>query len=177
MNAKKIIVGSDTLKLSDEKTPTMAVAGDLKLKADIVGIGAEAYWGKNLTMLFSNAYLRSEKSGKQWKIKGTETMGGWGEVSVAPKNTKVTFNLGAGLEKLKEEEVDSLIADIAFGVAKPLWKNRTIFANVILTPIEKVTFAFEFNNITSTYKLSEKGAIKEKDAKDNCVNFAFKFDF
>jgi len=177
LNAKKIIVGSDTLELSDKKTSTMAVAGDLKLKADIIGFGAEAYWGKNLTMLFSNAYLKSKKSDHEWKIEGVETMGGWGEVSVAPKNTKVTFNLGAGLEQLKEEEVDSLITDLNFCVAKPLWKNMTIFANVIWTPIEKVTLALEFNNIKSTYKLSEGGKIKEKDAKDNCVNLAFKFDF
>lgn len=169
---------NDTTNLTDDKTTSMAVAGDVKAKADIVSFGAEGYWGKNLPMLFSNAYVKSTKAGNKWKIEGVETMGSWGEVSIAPKNTKVTFNVGGGLEQLKEKDVDSLITDEFFCIAKPLWKNMTIFANVIWTPIEKVTFALEFNNITTTYKFTnEEGKIADKDAKNNCINLAFKFDF
>ncbi len=190
---KKIGPANDTLvNKIDEKTVTQAVAGDLSVKINWVSISGEGFFGKNLSMLFSNAYLwfseyeydttTDHKKTLLKKGEPVEALGGWGQISLSPPKTKVSFNIGGGIEILKEEQVDTLIFDPFFSNrlkknTPQLWKNMTIFANVILTPIEKVTFALEVNNITTTYKVHEGGAIKEKDAKDNCVNLACKFDF
>jgi hypothetical protein len=166
-----------TYDIEDKKTTTMAVAGDLKVKANIVTLSGEGFWGENLAMLFSNAHLRSELTGGKYEIKGVQAMGGWGEVSIKPTNSKFTFGAGGGIEILKEAHVDSFFNDKLFTSSTPLWKNMTIFATVIYTPLDKVSIGLEFNNIKSTYKKKESGNIVEKDADDNSASLAFKFDF
>jgi len=174
----KKIVAPDTFAIDDAKTSTMAIAGDLKVKANIVTLSGEAFWGKNLTMLFGNAYLRSDSvTGNKYEIDGVGAVGGWGEISIKPKDSKFTFGAGVGMETLKEEDVDSLLNDNIFCSSTPLWKNMTIFATVMYAPFDKVSFGLEFNNIKTTYKKLEATKIVEKDADNNSVSLAFKFDF
>jgi hypothetical protein len=169
-------------ELKDEKTTTMAVAGDVKGKVDMVTLSGEGFFGQNLRMLFSNAHLRSEAASDGRKIEGVEVVGGWGQVSISPPSeTPVTINAGAGIEILKEEHVDSLIFDPIFGSSKPLWKNFTFFGNVMVKPINRVTIALEINYIKTTYKCLDSGSedveICEEDADNTSANIAFKFDF
>jgi len=178
---------ADDSGIRDKKTTTMAVAGDVKFIADMVTFSAEGFWGENLRMLFSNAHLRSEynSSNDTYTIKGVEAVGGWGQVSISPPDYNVTFNLGAGMEALKEEHVDSLVGNDDYFNPKhnpQLLKNMTFFGNIMVKPVKRVTIAFEFNHIKTTYKAMEeetKNAMKiaEKDADDNSVNVGFKFDF
>lgn len=169
--------------LKDEKTTTMAVAGDVKAKVDMFTISGEGFWGQNLRMFFSNAHLRSEGADSdERKIEGVEAMGGWGQVSVSPPSeTPVTINAGAGIEILKEEHVDSLLVDPIFGSSSPLWKNFTFFGNVMVKPINRVTIALEVNYIKTTYKALDTGVkdlgICEEDVDNTSANIAFKFDF
>lgn len=169
-------------KIKDEKTTTMAVAGDVQFKADMVTFSGEGFWGENLRMLFSNAHLRSVASGDARKIEGVQAVGGWGQISISPPETKLTINAGMGIEVLKEEHVDSLLSDPIFGSSSPLWKNMTFFGNIMVKPMNRVTIAFEFNHIKTTYKHWEtveksEMEIVEKDADNNSANLAFKFDF
>jgi len=163
-----------TYYLEDSKTNTMAFAGDLKIKVNILTLSGEAFWGENLTMLFSNSYVRSEATGSKYEVKGVGAMGGWGELIIKPSNSKFSFGGGVGFENLKEEDVDSLFTDKLFKSSTPLWKNMTIFATIMYAPFDKVSFGFEFNNIKTTYKTSKT---VEKDADNNSVSFACKFDF
>ncbi len=161
--------------ISDDKTNTMAFAGDAKFKYDIVIISGEAYLGENLTMLFSNAYLMSDSVARnQYKYEGVKTYGGWGEIFVKPKDSKFSFGGGVGLEFLDEADVSSLLSDKRFPISLPLWKNMTIFATIMYAPFDKVSFGLEFNNIKTTYKTS---TTVEKDADNNSISFACKFDF
>lgn len=168
------IIAPDTFIIDDSKTSTMAVAGDLKLKVNILTLSGEAFWGKNLTMLFSNSFARSELTGSKYKVEGVGAMGGWGELMIKPANSKFSFGGGIGFENLKEEDVDSLFTDKLFKSSSPLWKNMTIFATVMYAPFDKVSFGLEFNNIKTTYKTS---TTVEKDADNNSISFACKFDF
>ena len=175
-NGKKKV---DTLSynLDDSKTTSMAIAGDVKVKANIVTLSGEGFWGENLAMLFSNTPLRSDVSGEKYKVKGVQAMGGWGEFSMKPNNSKFTFGAGGGIEILKEADVDSLLYDKLFKSSTPMWKNMTIFATVIYVPFDKVSIGLEFNNIKTTYNKIESNQIIEKDADNNSVSLAFKFDF
>ena len=173
------IVAPDTFKIiiDEAKTTTMAFAGDLKVKVNILTLSGEAFWGKNLTMLFSNSYVRSEAVGNKYEVKGVGAMGGWGELCIKPSNSKFSFGGGVGFENLKEEDVDSLFNDKIFilsSTSPPLWQNMTIFATIMYAPFDKVSFGLEFNNIKTTYKTS---TTVEKDADNNSVSFACKFDF
>jgi hypothetical protein len=173
-NGVKKINDTTFYNIDDTKTSTMAVAGDLKFKVNILTLSGEAFWGENLTMLFSNSYVRSEATGSKYEVKGVGAMGGWGELIIKPSNSKFSFGGGVGFETLKEEDVDSLFTDAIFPASKPLWKNMTIFATILYAPFDKVSFGFEFNNIKTTYKTSKT---VEKDADNNSVSFACKFDF
>ncbi|HEX9912091.1 MAG TPA: hypothetical protein VGB01_02460, partial [candidate division Zixibacteria bacterium] len=164
--------------ISEDKTNTMAFAGDAKFKYDIVTISGEAYLGENLTMLFSNAYLMSDSGARnQYKYEGVKTYGGWGEIFVKPKDSKFSFGGGVGLEFLDEADVSSLLSDKRFPSSLPLWKNMTIFGTVIYAPFDKVSFGLEFNNIKTTYKKIKDGKEVEEDADNNSISLAFKFDF
>ena len=169
-----------TYNLEDSKTNTVAISGDLKFKVNILTLSGEAYWGENLTMLFSNSYVRSEAvTGNKYEVKGVGAMGGWGELLIKPSNSKFSFGGGVGFETLKEEDVDSLFTDKLFKSSAPLWKNMTIFATIMYAPFDKVSFGLEFNNIKTTYKKLEgtPAKIVEKDADNNSVSLACKFDF
>ncbi len=171
-------VNSISYAIKDEKTGTFALAGDAKIKSGIATLSAEAFWGKNLTMLFSNAYLKSsaESDGKL-KIEGVEVTGGWAELSLKPKNSKFTYGAGLGWEALTEEDVDSLIQDPLFKSATPTQKNLTIFALISYSPFSNFSLGLEFNHIKSTYKKLENAALVGANAGNTSIGLAFKFDF
>lgn len=168
-----------TLGYHEDKTTTAAGAVDFKAKAGIFGLSGEWFMGSNLRMLFSNAHVWTEfdaVSGKN-KVKGVEANGGWGQISLKPQNTNLTFNTGVGTEILKEEHVDSLAA----AGAAQLWKNLTFFANIMANPMSNVTVAFEYGYLKTTYKYwdaaATPAALAESDADNSNFNLAFKFDF
>ncbi|MFQ5869329.1 MAG: hypothetical protein ACE5JC_05455, partial [Candidatus Zixiibacteriota bacterium] len=165
-----------TLGYHEDKTTTAAGAVDFKAKAGIFGLSGEWFMGSNLRMLFSNAHVWTEfdaASGKN-KVKGVEANGGWGQISLKPQNTNLSFNTGLGTEILKEEHVDSL----ATAGGPQLWKNLTFFANVMTKPMDNVTFAFEYCYLKTTYKYVDgTGNLAETDADNSGFNLAFKFDF
>ncbi len=166
-----------TMDFHEDKTTTAAAAVDFKAKAGIFGLSGEWFMGSNLRMLFSNAHVWAEfdaVSGKN-KVKGVEANGGWGQISLKPQNTNLSFNTGVGTEILKEEHVDSLAA----AGAAQLWKNLTFFANIMAKPMDNVTVAFEYGYLKTTYKYwdATAAALAESDANNSNFNLAFKFDF
>jgi len=171
-------VGDVTYAIKNENTSTFALAGDTKLKFGIATLSAEAYWGKNLTMLFGNAYLKSEAaSNGEYKIDGVGSAGGWAELAVKPKNSKFTLGVGLGYEALKEGDVDSLTTDDLFKSATPMHTNMTIFALIGYSPFSNFTCGLEINHIQTGYKKISGGTLVGADAKNTSVGLAFKFDF
>ena len=164
--------------LKDEKTSTLAIAGDAKIKSGIATFSAEAFWGENLTMLFSNAYLKSRaESDGQFKVEGVGAAGGWAELSLKPKNSKFTYGAGLGYEALKEKDVDSLIQDALFKSATPMHKNMTIFGMISYSPFSNFSCGLELNHIRTSYKKLEGTALAGADAGNTSIGLAFKFDF
>lgn len=171
-------VDSLTYAITDKKTRTFAVAGDAKIKSGIATFSAEAFWGKNLTMLFSNAYLKSVAgSDGKLRIDGLGAMGGWVELSLKPKNSKFNYGAGLGYEALKQKDVDSLIQDPLFKSATPMHKNMTIFAVISYAPFSNFSCGLELNHIKTSYKRLAGNALVGADAGNTSLGLAFKFDF
>lgn len=146
---------------TDDKTSTWAAAGDLKLSAGQVGFAAEGFVGSNLGMLFSNAGTRTTTDGapgSPMKVEGLDVMGGWGEITFKPANSKVSFNGGAGIEILDEDQVDEMAS-----TAGQLSQNLTLFGNIQFDPLPKVTFAAEIGYIQTTYKHLVQNELVESD--------------
>lgn len=146
----------------DEKTSTWGAAGDLKIAVSRVTILGEGFIGSNLPMAFANAGVRMVDRGAAppdtMKVENLDVMGGWGEIAVKPANSKVSFNAGAGIEILDEDQTDSM------AVAAPqLSQNLTVFGNIQYDPLPKVTFAVEIGYIQSTYKYRVGSDIVEND--------------
>lgn len=146
---------------TDDKTSTWAAAGDLKLSAGQIAFAAEGFIGSNLGMLFSNAGTRAiteEAPGSPQKVEGLDVMGGWGELTFKPANSKVSFNGGAGIEMLDEDQVDEMTT-----AAGQLSQNLTLFGNMQFDPLPKVTFAAEIGYIQTTYKHLVQNELVESD--------------
>jgi len=166
----------------DEKTTTFGAAGDLKVTTAIVGFSAEGFVGSNLPMMFSSAgnFAKIVDSAKRDSItydmirtrEGYDVVGGWGEVSVKPAGSKVSFNAGAGIEILDEDQVTTNAT-----ASGTLWKNMTVFGTVFYDPLPKVTFALELGYITTTYKYRAGGEVKEDDGTNLNVNCGFRLSF
>lgn len=144
---------------SDDKTSTWGVAGDLKVVAGQVAVMAEGFMGSNLGMMFSNAGTRAVATETSaLKVEGLDVMGGWGELTFKPANSKVSFNGGAGIEILDEDQTDEMAN--ANGV---LSQNLTVFGNLQFDPVPKITFAVEVGYIQSTYKYLAGTTLEEGD--------------
>lgn len=171
-------VDSISYPIKDENTSSLAMAGDAKIKSGIATFSAEAFWGKNLTMLFGSAYLKSvAESDGTYKIDGVGSMGGWLEVSLKPKNSKFTCGAGLGYEALKESDVDSLIQDAIFKSATPMHKNLTFFGLISYSPFSNFSCGLELNHIRTSYKKLDGASLVGADAGNTTVGLAFKFDF
>lgn len=149
---------------TDDKTTSWGVAGDVKATLDQVSIAAEGFVGSNLGMLFSNAGVRkvaqtTAAANGTIKVEGVDVVGGWAELTFKPKDSKVSFNGGAGMEMLDETQVEEMTAP----GATQLFRNLTIFGNIMYEPIAKVAMAFEIGYIKSTYKHRDGGSIDDKD--------------
>jgi hypothetical protein len=156
----------------DEKTTTFGAAGDLKITTAVVGFAAEGFVGSNLPMMFSNAGNFAKMEDSKKTREGYDVMGGWGEVSVKPADSKVSFNGGAGIEILDEDQVkDNATA------GGTLWKNMTVFGAVFYDPMPKVTFALELGYITTTYKYLAGSDVKEGDGTNLNANCGFRLSF
>lgn len=144
---------------SDDKTSTWGAAGDLKIVAGQVTVMAEAFMGSNLGMMFSNAGTRVVAAETAaLKVEGLDVMGGWGELTFKPSNSKVSFNGGAGIEILDEDQIDEMA-----NAAGALSQNLTVFGNLQFDPVPKVSFAFEVGYIQTTYKYLAGGKLEEGD--------------
>jgi hypothetical protein len=163
---------------TDDKTTSFAVAGDLKVKADVVEFSGEGFVGSNLPMLFSNAFKTNVQTivgpDTLIKVDGVDVMGGWGEVLIKPKNSKVSFAVGAGIEILDEDQVDSMVVAAS---APVLSQNLTAYGNVSYVPLPKVTLGLEIGYISTTYKYLSGATLAEADGTNLNVNTAFKLDF
>lgn len=144
---------------SDDKTSTWGAAGDLKIVAGQVTVMAEAFMGSNLGMMFSNAGTRVVAAETAaLKVEGLDVMGGWGELTFKPSNSKVSFNGGAGIEILDEDQIDEMA-----NAAGALSQNLTVFGNLQFDPVPKVSFAVEVGYIQTTYKYLAGGKLEEGD--------------
>jgi len=171
-------VDSLTYAIKDEKTRTFAMAGDAKIKFGIATLSAEAFSGKNLTMLFSNAYLKSVgRPEDKLKIDGVGAAGGWVELSLKPKNSKLTFGAGLGYEAMKRKDVDSLIQDPLFKSAAPTHKNMAFFGLISYAPFSNFSCGLEFNHIKTSYRKLAGNGLVGADAGNTSLGLAFKFDF
>lgn len=163
---------------TDDKTSTWGVAGDLKATINQVAFAAEGFAGSNLGMLFSNAGTRkvavtTMSAEGTIKVEGIDAVGGWAELTFTPKDSKVSFNGGAGLETLDETQVEEMTSEGAV----QLFRNMTIFGNVMFEPIAKVAMALEIGYIKSTYKHRNDGALEDKDGTNLNVAGGFRFAF
>lgn len=152
---------------TDEKTTTWGAAGDLKIAAKQISFAAEGFVGSNLGMMFSNAGTRTVATETAaLKVEGIDVMGGWGELTFKPANSKVAFNGGAGIEILDEDQVDLMAT-----AAGQLSQNLTVFGNIQFDPVPKVTFAVEVGYIQTTYKYLAGSTLEEGDGTN--LNGAF----
>jgi hypothetical protein len=159
----------------DEKTTTFAAAVDLTAGNNVVKLMAEGFTGKNLIMLFSNASYRKvlfDDVDTTYKNEPIKVIGGWGAFTLTPKNSKVSFNLGAGMEVLDKDEVESMA-----GTATTLYRNMTLFGNIMYTPIPKIGFAVEVGHIATTYKRTVSDELEEVDGKNLSINVSSKISF
>jgi hypothetical protein len=158
---------------TDDKTTTWGAAGDVKVSAGQVTVTGEGYVGSNLGMMFSNAGTRTiATETAALKVEGIDVMGGWGELTFKPANSKVAVNGGAGIEILDKDQVEEMATP-----AGTLSQNLTVFGNVQFDPIPKVTFAVEVGYIQSTYKHLVDTAIKESDGTNLNGAFSARFTF
>lgn len=159
----------------DEKTTTFGAAGDLKVTTAVVGFSAEGFVGSNLPMMFSNAGNFAKTVDSVKTREGYDVVGGWGELSVKPANSKVSFNGGAGIEILDEDQIKDNTS-----ASGTLWKNMTVFGTVFYDPLPKVTLALEVGYITTTYKYlggSDGKELKDDDGTNLNVNCGFRLSF
>ena len=171
-------IGGTAYALKDERTGTFAVAADAKVKTGPATFSAEAYWGQNLTMLFGNGYLKSVAgTDGTYKVDGIGSMGGWVEISLKPKNSKLSYGAGVGFEALNEDDVDALTTDALFKSAVPMHKNMTIFGLISYSPFSNLTCGLELNHIITSYKKSDGTALIGEDAGNTTIGLAFRFDF
>jgi len=165
----------DTTFTKDEKTTTFAAALDVTAGNDVVKVMGEGFVGKNLYMLFSNASYRKllfDNQDSLYKNEPIQVKGGWLALNLVPKDSKVSFNVGGGAEILDKDDVELLAKSSA-----PLYRNMTLFGNILFTPIPKVTFGVEGGYIKTTYKRTVAGKIEEIDGKNMSVNFSSKITF
>jgi hypothetical protein len=160
---------------TDDKTATWGAAADAKISAGQIAFAGEGFMGSNLGMMFSNATTRTTKQellGAPLKVENVDVKGGWGELTFKPSGSKFSFNGGAGIEILDEDQTDSM------AVAAPqLSKNLTIFGNVQVDPLPKVTMALEVGYIKSTYKYLVAGKIEENDGTNLNAAFSARLSF
>jgi hypothetical protein len=140
----------------------------------------EAYMGANLISLFSNASYFKDTWSSTTGVKNepVKAKGGWATLGIKPANSKVSFNGGAGIELLDEEQVDSVSTHDS-GKAK-LLKNFTLFGNMFYAPLTKIRLGVEIGYIKTTYRTyvtTPTAAILEDDGDNLSVNFSAKFSF
>lgn len=164
-----------------DKTSTYGFAADVKIGLPNVTFMAEGFYGANLITYFSNSSWFREPTGTedQYKFEPIKAMGGWGSVGFKVPTSPVMFNLGAGIEILDEEQIDT-IAVRDPGKAK-LEKNFTIFGNILYSPVSRVRLGMEVGYIKTSYKTyfcEEEVEEWCKDDGDNVsVNLSAKFSF
>jgi hypothetical protein len=163
---------------TDDKTSTWGVAGDIKATIDQLAFAAEGFTGSNLGMLFSNAgtrkipVLRTAADGTI-KVEGNDVVGGWAELTFKPKDSKVSLNGGAGMEILDDTQVEEMTAP---GTTQ-LFRNLTVFGNVVYEPIAKVAMALEIGYIKTSYKYREETTIEELHGTNLNVAGGFRLMF
>lgn len=165
----------DATFTEDEKTTTYAIALDLTAGSESVKLMGEAFLGQNLNMLFSNASYRKmlfDDVDSLYKNEPMPVKGGWVAINLIPKDSKVSFNAGAGVEILDKDDVELLAKS-----STVLYKNMTLFSNVLFAPIPKLTFGLEGGYITTTYKRTVSGQIDELDGKNLSANLSAKIAF
>lgn len=165
----------DATITEDEKTTTYAVALDFTAGNDVIKFMGEAFIGQNLNMLFSNASYRRvlfDETDSLYKNEPMPLKGGWVALNLVPKNSKVSFNAGAGTEILDKDDVELLAR-----TSTPLYRNTTVFGNVIFAPIPKLAFGLEGGYIITTYKRTVAGEIDELEGKNLSLNLSAKVAF
>lgn len=159
----------------DEKTSTYAGALDVVAGNNVIKVMGEGFIGQNLNMLFSNASYRKvrfESDTTMFKNDPIKVMGGWAAINVIPKDSKVSFNVGAGAEILDKDQVEELAK-----ASTTLYRNLTLFGNVMYTPIPKIAFAVEGGYIKTTYKRTVNSSLEEIDGENLSINFSSKISF
>ena len=170
---------ADTL-ISD-KTTTYAAAIDAKAGLGNVTFMGEGFFGANLITLFSNAswFREPTGTGNNFKYEPTKAMGGWGSIGYKVGGSPVLFNIGAGIEIINDEQIDT-IATRDPDAAK-FSKNFTVFGNVLYSPFTKIRLGMEIGYIKSSYKTYNSDAavlaIEEEDASNLSINLSAKFSF
>jgi hypothetical protein len=158
----------------DEKTTTAGMAGDARVTAGIATFAAEGYVGTNLIMMSSNAATFDDPEYEEPEVEGFDVAGGWGEVTIKPVSSKVSFNGGAGIEVVDGDQVEKMVNPMA---TVKLWKNLTVFGAVMYDPLPKVTFALEIGYIKTTYKCMVDGERFDSAPTNLNVNAGFRFSF
>jgi len=159
----------------DEKTTTFAAALDVTAGNDVVKVMGEGFVGKNLNMLFSNASYRKvlfDDADSTYKNEPFKVKGGWLALNLVPKDSKVSFNVGGGAEILDKDDVELLAKS-----STTLYRNMTLFGNIMFTPIPKITFGLEGGYIKTTYKRTVANKLEELDGKNMSLNFSSKISF
>jgi len=142
-----------------------------------IATAGQGFVGSNLGMMFSNAGTRTTVQatlpGSPLKVENIDVMGGWGEITFKPSGSKFLVNGGAGLEILDDEQTDSVVT----ASAAQMSQNLTVFGNLQVDPLPKVTMAFEVGYIKSTYKYLVVGKIEESDGTNLNAAFSARFSF